>query len=224
MVDTPTFEIYFLATFKYTIRVTNYSHCAVIIRPPELTHPMTWKFVPFGQHLICAPSSHSGIQIEYRGRRQWHPTPVFLHGESQGRGSLVGCSPWGRTESDTTEATEQQQQQQRVWMVCFCSTVFEASARKTQRWGWWWWLQLSETRIIWISLHSLIHLLSGIRCWVGFLGGTSGKEPTCQCKRHKRRRFDSWVGKIPWRRAWQPTLVFLSGDSHAQKNLVGYSP
>ena len=98
-------------------------------------------------------------------------------------------------------------------MVCFCSTVFEASARKTQRWGWWWWLQLSETRIIWISLHSLIHLLSGIRCWVGFLGGTSGKEPTCQCKRHKRRRFDSWVGKIPWRRAWQPTLVFLSGDS-----------
>ena len=38
-------------------------------------------------------------------RRQWHPTPVFLPGESQGRRSLVGCSPWGRTESDTTEAT-----------------------------------------------------------------------------------------------------------------------
>ena len=37
--------------------------------------------------------------------RQWHPTSVFLPGESQGRGSLVGCSPWGRTESDTTEAT-----------------------------------------------------------------------------------------------------------------------
>ena len=38
-------------------------------------------------------------------RRKWQPTPVFLLGESQGRGSLVGCRLWGRTESDTTEAT-----------------------------------------------------------------------------------------------------------------------
>ena len=38
-------------------------------------------------------------------RRQWQPTPVFLPGESQGRGSLVGCRLWGRTESDTTEVT-----------------------------------------------------------------------------------------------------------------------
>ena len=38
-------------------------------------------------------------------RRKWQPTPVFLPGESQGRGSLVGCRLWGHTESDTTEAT-----------------------------------------------------------------------------------------------------------------------
>ena len=38
-------------------------------------------------------------------RRKWQPTPVFLPGESQGRGSLLGCGLWGRTESDTTEAT-----------------------------------------------------------------------------------------------------------------------
>ena len=38
-------------------------------------------------------------------RRKWQPTPVFLPGESQGRGSLLGCCLWGRTESDTTEAT-----------------------------------------------------------------------------------------------------------------------
>ena len=44
-------------------------------------------------------------------RRQWQPTPVFLPGESQGRGSLVGCRLWGRTESDRTAATLQQQQQ-----------------------------------------------------------------------------------------------------------------
>ena len=36
-------------------------------------------------------------------RRQWHPTPVLLSGKSHGRRSLVGCSPWGRQESDTTE-------------------------------------------------------------------------------------------------------------------------
>ena len=41
-------------------------------------------------------------------RREWQPTPVFLPGESQGRGSLVGCRLWGRTESDTTEAMQQQ--------------------------------------------------------------------------------------------------------------------
>ena len=38
-------------------------------------------------------------------RRKWQPTPVFLPGESQGRGSLVGCRLWGRTESDMTEVT-----------------------------------------------------------------------------------------------------------------------
>ena len=45
-------------------------------------------------------------------RRKWQPTPVFLPGESQGWGSLMGCHLWGRTELDTTEATQQQQQQQ----------------------------------------------------------------------------------------------------------------
>ena len=43
-------------------------------------------------------------------RRKWQPTPVFLPGESQGWGSLVGCCLWGHTESDTTEATQQQQE------------------------------------------------------------------------------------------------------------------
>ena len=43
--------------------------------------------------------------FKFLWRRKWQPTPVFLPGESQGRGSLVGCRLWGRTESDTTEAT-----------------------------------------------------------------------------------------------------------------------
>ena len=43
----------------------------------------------------------------------------------------------------------------------------------------------------------------------GFAGGASGKESTCQCRRHKRCGFDPWVSKIPWSRQWQPTPVSL---------------
>ena len=54
----------------------------------------------------------------------------------------------------------------------------------------------------------------------GLLTWLIGKEPTSQCR---SLGFDPWVGKIPWRRAWQPTPVFLPGKSHEQRNLVGYS-
>ena len=47
----------------------------------------------------------------------------------------------------------------------------------------------------------------------------SGKVPTCQCR---RSGFDSWVRKILWRRKWQPTSVFLLGESQEQKSLTGY--
>ena len=49
------------------------------------------------------------------------------------------------------------------------------------------------------------------------------KEPTCQCRKHKRCRFDPGVEKSPWRKKWQITPVFLPRDSHGQRNLVGYS-
>ena len=45
-----------------------------------------------------------------------------------------------------------------------------------------------------------------------FPGDVRGKEPLCQCRRHKRREFNPWVRKIPWRRAWQPIPVFLPGE------------
>ena len=54
----------------------------------------------------------------------------------------------------------------------------------------------------------------------GFPGGTSGKEPTCQCRRQKRHGFSPWVWKIPWRRAWQPTPVFLPREFHNQRSLA----
>ena len=56
----------------------------------------------------------------------------------------------------------------------------------------------------------------------GFPAGASGKEPRCQCRRHKRRGFHPCVGKILWRREWQPTPVFLPGEFHDQRTLGGY--
>ena len=58
--------------------------------------------------------------------------------------------------------------------------------------------------------------------WLCFPGGSDGKVPAClQCG---RPRFDPSVGKIPWRRKWHPTPVFLPGESHGWRSLVGYSP
>ena len=57
----------------------------------------------------------------------------------------------------------------------------------------------------------------------GFPGGASGEESTSQWKKHRRRGFHPSVGKIPWRRAQQPTPRFLPGKSHGQRSLAGYS-
>ena len=59
---------------------------------------------------------------------------------------------------------------------------------------------------------------------MGFPGGAGGKEPACQCRRCRRLGSNPWVGKLPWRRAWQFTPVFLPGESHGQRSLEGYSP
>ena len=48
---------------------------------------------------------------------------------------------------------------------------------------------------------------------MGFPGGASGKEPTCQCKGQNRLMFNPWVGKIHWRKEWQPTPLLLPGES-----------
>ena len=62
------------------------------------------------------------------------------------------------------------------------------------------------------------NIFQGLPSWC------SGKESACQCRRHRRLEFDPWVGKIPWSRKWQPTLVFLPEKFCGQRSLVGYSP
>ena len=70
----------------------------------------------------------------------------------------------------------------------------------------WVYLQMeSETRVCACSLSERSQVVA------------SGKEPACQCRRHMTRGFDPWVGKIPWRWAWQPTPVFLVGESQGQE-------
>ena len=60
--------------------------------------------------------------------------------------------------------------------------------------------------------------------WKGFPVTLVEKGLPDEAARCKRCRFDPWVRKIPWRRTWQPTPVFLPGESHGQRSLEGYSP
>ena len=58
---------------------------------------------------------------------------------------------------------------------------------------------------------------------MGFPGGSAVKNPPANAG-DKRLGFDPWVGKIPWRRKWQPIPVLLPGTSHGQRSLAGYTP
>ena len=79
-------------------------------------------------------------------RSKWQPTPVFLPGESQGQGSLVGCHLWGRTESDTTEATQQQQQQQQQQSSWNANYLWLLVMFHGQR-VWWSYLEVTSPKI-----------------------------------------------------------------------------
>ena len=71
-------------------------------------------------------------------------------------------------------------------------------------------LHLSPLLACWASLVLLSSSLAFMEhVWGGLPQWLSGKESTRQCRRHKRSGFDPWVGKISWRRTWQPTPVFL---------------
>ena len=69
----------------------------------------------------------------------------------------------------------------------------------------------SQTRLKWLSTAHP----TGLPCWL------SGKEPACQCRRF---RFNPCSRKITWGRKWKPTPIFFPGETHGQRNLVGYSP
>ena len=75
-----------------------------------------------------------------------------------------------------------------------------------------------------LSLNCLIDEIRILITALSFHGASQeawGKKFTCQCG---RLRFDPWIGKIDWRRKWQPIPVFLLGKSHEQRSLAGCSP
>ena len=78
-----------------------------------------------------------------------------------------------------------------------------------------------QLRHVWSTF--TVHLSSPNLYGSGFPDGTRATEPACQCRRQKRHGFHPWVRKIPRRRAWQPTPVFLLRESHEQRSLAGYS-
>ena len=81
---------------------------------------------------------------------------------------------------------------------------------------------------VWFSVAKVWKQLVSVKRWMDkdvrftyTFGFPRGKESTCQ---RRKWGFNSWVGKIPWSRKWQPTPVFLLGKFHGQRSLVGYSP
>ena len=196
---------------------------SVVFLPRLLTPYRRYIFLPTikssgSLHILQTPHiewtllSDLVLWIHLRWRRHWWPTPVLLPGNSHGRRSLVGCSPWGREESDATE---------RLPFHFSLSCIGEGNGNPLQcsclenpRDGGAWWAAVygvaqSRTRLKRLSSSSSIHL-RGLPQWL------SGEESAYQ---GGDVEFDPWFGKIPWRRKWQPTLVFLPGKLHGQRSL-----
>ena len=180
-------------------------------------------------------------------RRKWQPTPVFLPGESQGWGSLVGCHPWGRTESDMTEMTQQQQQQQQQpwvsvpvhmnnwpsatcfkWMYRFfslgASTLTPWSAQSTQPLNNGYHLCVIRLFELCLSYHFLKESTFNweniwIHCQIFYVQRPLPKFSFLY------RTMEFIISVYPvWRRHWWPTPILLSGNSYGQRSLVGCSP
>ena len=94
------------------------------------------------------------------------------------------------------------------------NTKFTWSCKSQHKsWDTFWWA-------FWNYLGLTTQVIKGSR----WLRGKRIRLQCRRCKRCQRCRFDTWVGKIPWRRKWQPTAVFLLRKCHGRRSLVGYSP
>ena len=147
----------------------------------------------------------TSIEGKLRYRKQRKPVyNILLPGESYGRRGLVGCSSWGHKESDTTE---------RLHFHFSLSCIGEENGNPPQcsclenpRDGGAWW--------------AAVYGVAQNRTQLKRLSSSSSSSSNGS----RRPRFGAWVKKIPWRREWLPTPVFLPGEFYRQRSLVGYSP
>ena len=133
---------------------------------------------------------------KYFWRRQWHPTPVLLPGKSHGQRSLVGCSPWGREESDTTERLHFHFPEC-SWDSLTSFSLFEGEGNGNP-------LQYS----------CLENPMDGGAWWAAVQG-------VAQSWTRPSDFLLSLYTFMHWRRKWQPTPVFLPGESQGRGSLVG---
>ena len=125
------------------------------------------------------------------------------------QGGLVCCSAWGRKESDTTEQLNWSGSS--TYMAALHTAINPLGENcyphfkdvETESW------ESENQSCLWE------------RCWVWLPWWLRQWRICPECRRHG---FNPWVGKIPWRKAWQPTPVFLPGEFHGQRSLAGYSP
>ena len=146
-------------------------------------------------------------------------TPVFLPGKSHEQKKLVGYSPWSHKELDMTEwlhflslfTNSRIDHNKCNNTFTFSRVLFNMCLKKLTE------MAVKEKSNLRVEIPS---------SWLCFKRQVvlMAKNPPAKCRKHKRPEFDPWVGKIPWRRAWQPTPVLLPGESHGQRSLVGYSP
>ena len=182
-----------------------------------------WRIcLPCRRHRTCGVNPWvRKITLE----RAWQPIPVFLAGEFCGQGSRDNLQSMGLQRvrhdwSDWAPTFWELRQKVRLNQISALTpgrsmlihtSVSEESQRK-----------------LWLKVLGLLFRESefppSTPNKIYSPGGASGKEPTCQCKRHKGHRFTPWVRKIPWRRVWHPTPVLFPGESHGQKSLEGCSP
>ena len=99
------------------------------------------------------------------------------------------------------------------WKSSGCPSLDKEPYEKAQMLG----VAQSRTQLKQFSSSSCSKHKRGLPRW------HSGEESACQCRRCKRHGFNPWVGKIPLRRKWQPTPIFLPGEFHGQRSLAGYS-
>ena len=165
--------------------------------PPSVNHMPIRLWTPGRAHRGTDSQTKCHILTSYHGNESW-ATPAGLHREEGYRLSLHN-SP----SCHCCILTPQHTEQKRAPESSMPGFITKGAPRCQLR----------------CSLE-----LPWPMAWKSFPGGTCSKEPACQCRRHKRHRFNPWVGKIPGGRHGNQLQYPCLGIPHGQKSLAGYSP